>query len=362
MKRTSIAAAALSALAACAQAQTVTAYGLLDLAVEHVGQVGTSGAGLTRVPSLTGTFPSRIGFRGTEDLGGGLRAVFTLEQGFAPDAGNFTQGGRAWGRQAFVGLSGTWGALTLGRQYTMLYWSLLDADVLGPGLYGTGSLDAYIPNSRADNAVAYRGSFDGLTVGATYSLGRDVVNAGSAAGTNCAGELANDKSACREWSAMVKWDTAAWGAALAWDEIRGGPGALFGLNSSSLKDSRLSANGYVKWGDFKGSLGLVRRDNKAGGATPRSDLWYLGAVWAAAPGWVVDCELLRLSFKHGDAATLVAARATYSLSKRTAIYGQWGHIGNGGSLAISVSAGAGGSAPAPGAGQSAYAIGLRHLF
>jgi predicted porin len=244
----------------------------------------------------------------------------------------------------------------------MLYWSLLEADVLGPGLYGTGSLDAYIPNSRADNAVAYRGSFDGLTVGATYSLGRDAVNAGSAAGTNCAGELANDASACREWSALLKWDAAAWGAALAWDEIRGGPGALFGLNSSSLKDSRLSANGYAKWGDFKASLGLVRRDNKASGTTPRSDLWYLGAAWSAAPGWVVDGELLRLSFKHGDAATLLALRATYSLSKRTALYGQWAHIGNGGSLAISVSAGAGGSAPVPGGGQSAYALGLRHAF
>jgi len=88
----------------------------------------------------------------------------------------------------------------------MLYWSLLDADVLGPGLYGSGSLDNTIPNARADNAVAYRGSFNGLTLGATCSLGRDAVHAGSPAGTNCPGELASDPEACREWSAMLKYD------------------------------------------------------------------------------------------------------------------------------------------------------------
>ena len=228
--------AALSALclagaaavpSAPALAQGVTLYGLLDASVEHLTDVGQGGASLNRMPGLTGSVPSRIGLRGSEDLGGGLRALFTMEQGLALDAGVLNQGGRAWGRQAFVGLSGDWGSLTLGRQYTMLYWSQLDADILGPNAYGAASLDSYLPNARADNALAWRAGLGGFTVGATYSLGRDAVNAGPGpAGTNCPGEQPGDSSACRQWSAMLKYEAKAWGIALAVDEIRGGPGAF----------------------------------------------------------------------------------------------------------------------------------------
>ena len=62
--------------------------------------VGPAKSSVTRVPSLTGTLPSRVGFRGSEELGDGYSAVFLLEQGFAPDKGTLNQGGRAWGRQA----------------------------------------------------------------------------------------------------------------------------------------------------------------------------------------------------------------------------------------------------------------------
>src|SRR5258705_13730627 len=95
----------LMAWASCslAHAQNITIYGTLDVGVEHITNVGTGGA-LTRMPSNTGTVPSKLGFRGKEDLGDGLAAVFTLEMGILPDQGSFGQGGRAFGRQAFVGL------------------------------------------------------------------------------------------------------------------------------------------------------------------------------------------------------------------------------------------------------------------
>jgi predicted porin len=347
---------------ATACAQNVTLFGLMDTAVEQVNQVGADRAPLRRMPSLTGTLPSRIGFRGSEDLGGGQRAVFTLEQGFAPDVGVQTQGGRAYGRQAFVGFSGDWGSLTFGRQYTMLYWSLLDADVLGPNLYGTGSLDAYIPNARVDNAFVYRGSLGGWSLGASFSLGRDAVNAGSAAGTNCAGELA-DSRACREVSLLLKFDTAAWGAAAAVDRINGGPGAFAGLGNSALTDTRVSVNGYAKWKAHKFTLGVVQRENGASAITPRSDLWYAGWALEVAPAWVIDGEILRLKFKgSADQATLGALRATYSLSRRTAVYAMAGRMANGGSLALSVSAGAGGSNPLPGTAQTGAAAGVRVAF
>jgi predicted porin len=357
-----IAVIGLAVAAPCALAQSVTIYGLVDVAVEHVTRVGASGSGLNRMPSATGSLPSRIGFRGSEDLGAGLRAVFILEQGFAPDAGTFNQGGRAFGRQALAGFTAPWGSVTAGRQYTMLYWSLLDADVLGTNIYGSGSLDAYIPNARADNSIGYRGTFSGLTVGATYSVGRDGVNAGNPAGTNCPGQ-GGDSKACREWSALAKYDGASWGAALAVDEIRGGPGAFAGLTSSALKDTRASLNAYVNVADVRVAAGLIRRDNQASATAPRSDLAYVGAIYAATPLLKIDAEAFRLAFKgSADKATLFAVRATYSLSKRTALYATFGHIANDGALAISVSAGAPGSNPAPGAAQSAFAAGLRHSF
>ena len=364
MQRGVIGGLCLYAACGAASAQSVTIYGVIDAAVEHVTNVGAAGSGLNRMPSFTGSVPSRLGFRGSEDLGDGLRAVFTIEQGFAPDVGTLNQGGRAWGRQSFVGLSGSWGSLTLGRQYTMLLWSILDADILGPNLYSSGSLDSYIPNARADNSIAYRGTFSGLTVGATYSLGRDGVNAGpSPGGTNCPGENAADKKACREWSALVKYDSATWGAALAVDEISGGAGAFAGLTSGALKDTRVSANGYVKLGAAKLAAGLIRRDNDASATTPRSDLWYVGASYPVTPQLSIDGELFQLRFKgSANKATLAAARATYQLSKRTALYATLGHIDNAGALALSVSGGAPGSNPVAGAAQSGLAAGIRHSF
>ncbi|MDP9928268.1 putative porin [Variovorax paradoxus] len=350
--------------ARAASASSVSLYGLIDTGVEYISNVGPGSNRLIRMPSLTGSLPSRWGVRGVEDLGDGLRGVFMLESGFGPDTGTLNQGGRSFGRQAFVGLSGGWGTVTLGRQYTMLFWSLLDADVLGPNVYGSGSLDAYIPNARADNAIVYRGTFGGFTMGASYSLGRDVVNAGpSPAGTNCAGESAADSKACREWSVLLKYDAARWGTALAVDEIRGGPGAFAGLTSSALKDRRISANGYVKLGEGQLSAGLIRRDNDGSPLTPRSDLWYVGGSYPVLPALTLDAQVFRLAFKNSrNSATLAAIRGTYHLSKRTALYATVGHISNDGNLALSVSSGAAGSNPVAGGSQMGAMLGMRHSF
>lgn len=359
-------AAGLMAIAAGAgQAQSkVSIYGLIDTGVEYLNNVGAAGDTLTRVPTLSGTLPSRLGFRGVEDLGDGLKVVFTLENGFAPDAGTPAQGGRLFGREAFVGLSGAWGTLTFGRQQTIMLWSLYDGDILGPNIYGLASFDNYIPNARADNAIAYRGTFGGLTAGATYSGGRDSVNAGpSPAGTNCAGESATDSRACREWSLMAKYDTERWGVAAVYDRINGGPGAFAGLASSGLSDSRASLNGYVRFGAAKLAGGVLRRDNQ-GSATPRTDIYFIGASQAVTPLLTVDAELFRLNVRDsGNGATLFAARALYHLSKRTSVYVTAGHIANGGTLNLSVSGGAPtGGNPVAGGSQTGATTGMRHFF
>ncbi len=346
-------------------AQSVTVYGLIDQAVEHVSNVGVSGAGLTRMPSLTGALPSRLGFRGSEDLGGGTRMGFVLEQGLTSDSGGVAQGGRMFGRQALIELSGGWGKLTLGRQYTQLFYALLDADVMGPALYGSGSLDGYLPNARADNALGYRWSGQGLTVGGTFSLGRDTVNAGpSPAGTNCGGETTSDALACREWSALVKFDQPAWGVVAAIDELRGGAGAFAGLTSSERKDTRVTLNGHVRAGGaLKLTAGGLRRDNDGSTTMPRSDLYFVGAAKEWGPSWLTEVQGFRLRYAGtAERATLWAARSTYRLSKRSVVYAMVGHIDNVGSLALSVSAGAAGSQPMAGGAQTAVAVGMRHAF
>lgn len=365
---------ALAALLAtgAAQAQSPQLYGVMDAGLEWVSQVAPAGGAITRLPSYTGLVSSRVGLRGQEDLGGGLNAIYTLEMGLFPDTGASAQGGRLFGRQSLVGLSAAWGSVTLGRQSTMLFWSLLEADIVGPGVYGIGSLDSYVPNARVDNALAYKGRFGPLTVGATYSLGRDTVNAGpSPAGTNCAGESGADAQACREWSALLKYDSPAWGAAVAYDALNGRTPVNVadvllpaGLTGSGKTDARLSVNGYVKLVRLKVGGGVLRRHNDGSATRPRSDLWYVGAAYPLSPAWTVDGVLAHLSYKETENfdATLVAVRSLHKLSSRTTVYAQVGRIRNGSLSNLSVSAGAPGSSPAPGGSQTGTMVGVSHVF
>lgn len=358
IKRIAAAAALLPGLAA---AQSVTLYGVVDTGVEYVNNIGAAKDSVVRLMGNTGMVPSRWGLRGTEDLGGGLKSVFVLESGFFPDSGTSSMGGRLFGRQAFVGLSGRWGQIAFGRQNTMLFWSYLDSDILGPNIFGSASLDNYMTFGRADNAVSYKGTFGGLTVGATYSFGRDTVSAGpSPAGTNCAGENAADKRACREWSALLQYQTDWWGVAAAYDENRGGPGAFGGLTNSGLTDRRATVTGYAILANrAKVGAGVIRRDNE-GSATPRSDLWYVGGSYDVTPAFNVAGQVYSLRFHHSDnKAMLYALRGSYAFSKRTSVYGTVGYVDNSGQSAVAVD---GAAAPPPGASQAGVMLGIKHIF
>ena len=100
----------------------VEVYGRIDIfAGSEKENAGSVGAASVKVLGSGGLSGSRLGIRGSEDLGGGLRAVFTLEQGFNADVGTLGQGGRAWGRRAIVGLAGSFGQFDLGRRESA-YW------------------------------------------------------------------------------------------------------------------------------------------------------------------------------------------------------------------------------------------------
>ncbi len=358
-KQFTIAAATLcTALSAHAQS-SVTIYGIVDTGVEYLNHSGPDDRSMVRMPNITASVPSRFGLRGSEDLGGGLKALFVLESGIAIDTGALNYGNRLFGRQALVGLSSKYGTLSLGRQYNMTFYALLDSDTMGPNIHAMVNLDSYLPNTRSDNAVGYLGKFDGFSVGSTYSLGRDAGSTGGPQATNCAGEKPGDAQACRQWTGMVKYDGGAYGVSGSYDRMHGGVGALFGLTSSNYTDTRSTVNGFVKWGTTKIGGGVISRRNEAV-TSLKSNLVYLGLTQPIAEAWVVDAQVANLDIKStkNDAAIL-ALRLSYNFSRRTASYLSVGHIVNKGASAVGVSPGA---TTLAGLDQSGVMLGLRHSF
>ena len=347
-------------VAAPAQAQTtVQIYGRVDSGLAHVTNVDAAGHSITKVPTLTGSFPSRIGFRGTEDLGNGLQAFFILENGLQLDTGVTGQGNRIFGRQALVGLKGAWGALSIGRQLNMTYLAPIKSDVLGPNLFAIGSIDPYLPNARSDNSIAYYGNFNGIVVGATWSTGRDASNAGGPAATNCAGEVAGNAKACRQYTALFGYETKDYGLNVSYDRLYGNTGAAGGLTSSNNTDVRKTINGYYMVGPAKIGAGVVDRDTNAATGETKSDLYYLGVSYPIGL-YTIDVQGARRDTKNSPSdVNMLVGRLTYNFSKRTAVYGAVGRMANKGNSAVALDAG---GTVGTGMGQNGVMMGLRHNF
>lgn len=351
--------AGVSASAAMAQS-SVTMYGLVDTGLVYTTNVNAAGANMTKMPSLTGSFPSRLGFRGNEDLGGGLQAVFTLEMGLSPDTGSMGQGNRLFGRQATVGLKGAFGTVTLGRQINMTYLAGQKADVLGPNLFAIGSIDPYLPNARSDNAIGYLGNFNNVVIGATYSTGRDASAAGGPAATGCPGEVAGNARACRQVTGLLGYETADYGLNTSYDILYGNVGAAGGLTSSDNSDKRITVNGYVKVGPAKIGAGLIDRKTRAASGLTESDLYFLGISYPMTPLSTLDVQVARRDTRNSSSdVDMVVARLTYYLSKRSAVYGALGRMNNSGTSAVALDAG---GTVGAGLSQNGIMAGLRHSF
>jgi len=174
MQKKLIALAVAGLVSAPAFAQSnVTIYGVVDMGYQYTGD-----SVFDDVKSRSGidsgiSAGSRIGFRGTEDLGNGLKAGFVLEQGIAVDTGNTAAGQGTFGRQSFVSLSGGFGTVALGRQYTPAHLLLagnIDPFGLGKGTVGAIS-NFYISEARLDNLAAYVSpNWGGFSFVAGYSF------------------------------------------------------------------------------------------------------------------------------------------------------------------------------------------------
>lgn len=346
-----------SGVAAPAWAQNVTLYGLVDTGVERLSNTSAGGS-IMRMPSIAGSAASRWGLRGSEDLGHGLKAVFTLESGFGLDTGETQQGGRAFGRQAFVGLGGQWGTLSLGRQYSMLLPGAASSDIFLAQIYGAGAFDTYLAGPRLDNSIAYLGKFGGVTAGVLYSLGKDA--------QNCAGESSNS-SECRAWSAVLKYDAPTWGVGTWLDEQNGRDNsAAGGADLSSKSDRRVALNGYVMLGKTKLAGNYMQRKNEAAAQPQRkSNLWSLGVSHPLSTAVTLEAQYYHFDYKHSDdGGQMLVLRGTYAFSKRTAAYATVATLRNDGNARFSPSVGASNTtlAPAAGRNQTGLMVGLRHTF
>ncbi len=121
MKKSLLALAVFGAFAATAAQAQVTLYGSIDGGIRNKTNTNAAGESLLTMGS-NGTYNfNRLGFKGVEDLGGGMNAHFTLESGLNSGTGALDSSGLMWGRTSSVGIGSTWGTVDLGRQYTIAF-------------------------------------------------------------------------------------------------------------------------------------------------------------------------------------------------------------------------------------------------
>jgi predicted porin len=166
MKKSLIALAVLAASGTAFAQSSVTVYGKLDQGIKRgIGEAKTS---------MSQAAGSRLGFRGTEDLGGGLKANFQIEHRFTPDDGNSNVGAPFWAGRSIVGLSGGFGQIDLGRDYTAAFWTSLAGDVFGWDGIANNSTATRAGSATAvrfANGITYTSpSFSGLTLRANATV------------------------------------------------------------------------------------------------------------------------------------------------------------------------------------------------
>ncbi len=174
MKKSLIALAVLGFAGAASAQSSVTMYGRVDLSIGK--PIGTAEKGMFNGSG------SRLGMRGSEDLGGGLKGVFQIETRFDADTGqaqNFNQtprgstvanGNRFWGARSIVGVAGGFGQVVLGREYTTAFLgSQLVADPWGWDTVAAGWTSTLtggaIATVRNDSSLTYTGKFGGFSLG-----------------------------------------------------------------------------------------------------------------------------------------------------------------------------------------------------
>ena len=344
LKLIALAVSAAAAGAVSAQTANVTLYGLVDTYVANVRtSAGRTAAGAATASASVsvvdpgGLSGSRWGLRGSESLGGGLNAVFTLEGGINSDAGSAAQSGLLFGRQAFVGVSGGFGAVTLGRQYSPSFYVFCAATVESCSTFSVEANHYVLPltgASRVNNSVNFKSaSMGGLTVAAMYGFGEIAGGASRGRLVGFNGEFSNGPIYL--------------GAALV--DVKNATGGLAGRH-------------MVVGGRYNAGVATVAGayvENKNPAPTPKFKGWHLGVN---VPMGNVGLVAQYGQGKVGAAKqNLFGVGADYNLSKRSNLYVRYANADNNAASNINA-AGFGGVAQSFGADKRIIAAGIRHRF
>lgn len=335
----------LASMSALAQS-SVTLYGILDNGFAYASNQSTLGAnagGHSVVKMITGVwYGSRFGLKGAEDLGGGTKAIFTLEAGFNSLNGAETTDGLIFNRQAFVGLTNpAYGTLTAGRQYISYYQLMY---VFGPTVQLTGfgahsgDVDGLDTVYRTNNTVLYMSpTYYGFTVSGSYSFGGvpGSFNSGST------------------WSVAAKYSQGPFGAGVGISRINNSTlgGGAFGANSttsnagaqagvSALTNGYQTAQGQQRFAvgasyaftsslDIRGTYTNTQYIPGVGSAFHDAAIFNTGGValhwkpsvtWDLAAGYSYTRATEANGIKSSARYQQVTFGEYYALSKRTSLY------------------------------------------
>lgn len=331
---------------------SVTLYGIADMGVFHVSNF--SGKSVTRTVS-GGLQGSRIGFRGSEDLGNGLRAIFTLENGFNVDTGSLVSASTLFNRQSFVGLSSNrWGTVTLGHQYTPSYDALVFTG-FAPAFGGVAAAHHGVPGStpgtapvaaptrfnnglagtRISRSVKYTSpTYSGFRVGLMYGFGEEQ-----------SGALGRTKSAA------LSYKSKEITAGLSYTETTG-------RVTKDPKNKIWAIGGIYDFGSFRLSGVYTRQLNSNNVRGLNADVF---STYLAVPykSWEFKVGYSYQNDRSPDNwdGHQYAANAIYWLSKRTSVYATVAHqrVKNGGLAGQNF-------APSGNGNQTQFGVGLRHVF
>lgn len=345
MKKSLIALSVLAAVAGSAQAQSsVTVYGVLDMAfnAEHNG-AGAPGNKFAVDSGIQSG--SRLGFKGSEDLGNGLKANFKLEMGVNADEGKSAQGGLAFGRAAWVGLSGDFGSVQIGRQNKPIFDAVDAVDPFSTGIIGgnAGSSTSatglgnlvFATNPRINNSINYStNNLSGFQASVQYGAGEQAGDAGKGRGMGLSAS----------YTAGPLFVTGAY-------QADNDTAAVV----NAIKHAFVG--GTYDFGVAKGALSFtkVRSDNNA----TQYKLWSVGAtVPVSAAGAIIASYsyVTNDAVKTDNNSGYFGIGYTHSLSKRTNLYTSASRLKN------DKNVNAGGIASGNGATELLYNVGIRHMF
>jgi predicted porin len=357
MKKSLLALAALTAFTGVASAQSsVTLFGIVDASMRNVKNGSTS----LKTLSTDGMGSSRLGLRGTEDIGGGMRAAFWLEGSVNVDVGGgaktaatangSTANGQDWQRRATVSLLGGFGEIRLGRDYTPDFWNHTVFDPFGTN--GVGSSTNLFTASgaggattivRANNSVGY---FLPSGLGGMYGQVMMAAGEGAAGNKHVGFRFGYAAGPVNVALAYGKTDI---GAATGTDWKRINLGASYNLGFMTLMGQYITAD--VTGGTSNG----VETVNYLIGANIKA-----GAQGTLKVSYVKsDGDGPTASLKARD-ATQFAFGYQHALSKRTSLYGHFSRISN--KSGASYTASSGGPAQTAGKDSTGYEFGVNHTF